>query len=291
MNGNRPQPSPLQRLEQALSQWRQWQCRPALTQAPTVQEELQGGLSNHSYLVQAENHLLVVRLDGINPADHGLNRQIEYRVLQTASTAGIAPTPRYFNPDLGAMVVDYHTGQAGERVTAADLAQLLRSIHSLPATHHRVEVGERIRRYLHRLQSDNGIDLPRAYRQRLFALLETTDPISRQHKVLTHNDLMPANLLQSGRHLLALDWEYCGMGSPWFDLAVASLGQDFGEAQQGELLNHYLGSQATASQTLILRQYRSLARYIELLWHLTARPAAEPDTVLQRGLAMIDREA
>ena len=42
-----------------------------------------------------------------------------------------------------------------------------------------------------------------------------------------HNDLLAPNRLRSGGKLWALDWEYCAMGSPWFDLAVISCGENY----------------------------------------------------------------
>ena len=93
------------RLEQTLGQWRQWQCDPPLQSKPALVERLTGGLSNYSFKVRAHGDY-VVRIDGVNPQALGLNRQCEWRTLQDAHDAGLAPCPRYFNPDLGALVLE-----------------------------------------------------------------------------------------------------------------------------------------------------------------------------------------
>jgi len=85
------------KLEQTLAQWRQWKVDPPIHHAPTVVSRLSAGLSNFSVLVEADRQF-VVRIDGIKPSAHGLNRQGEWRSLSAAHRAGLAPRPCYFNP-------------------------------------------------------------------------------------------------------------------------------------------------------------------------------------------------
>src|SRR5438477_250803 len=67
-----------------------------------------------------------------------------------------------------------------------------------------------------------GADLPAD----LDAMLEDARRLSRRiapfRPVLCHNDLLPANLIEDGRRLWLVDWEYGGVGHPLFDLANAS---------------------------------------------------------------------
>ncbi len=251
---------------------------------------LGGGLSNHNFLASAGQHRFVVRIDGIDPRSHGLSRQVEWRTLQSASAARIAPVPRYFNPDLGAMVVDYRKPDAEQGVALDELAGLIHRIHALPPVHHRVNLAERIQCYQRRLTRMARPGLPDAYGQGVKNLLQTLHDTDDGRRTITHNDLLPANLLRSEDRLLALDWEYCGLGSPWFDLAVASLGQQLTPKRQAALLEHYLGESPTAEQCLRLRRYRALARYIELLWHLAESPAEDLGQRLHSGLRLIDKE-
>ena len=94
------------KLEQTLSQWPHWQCAPALTPRPNVVRTLTPGFSNFSVLVECGRHF-VVRIDGLDPASNGLNRQAEWRTIEAAHKAGLAPHPRYFNPEVGSLVCDY----------------------------------------------------------------------------------------------------------------------------------------------------------------------------------------
>jgi len=145
-------PPPVQhRLEQTLAQWRQWQCQPALSEAPQAVGILGGGISNFTILVEQESRF-VVRIDGLTPATNGLNRQVEWHALNAAHTAGIAPRPLYFNPELGSLVCDFLPPDETQEQCIQDIAMLLRGIHKLPARHHRLDLGERIRRYEKQLE-------------------------------------------------------------------------------------------------------------------------------------------
>ena len=62
-------------------------------------------------------------------------------------------------------------------------------------------------------------------------------------------------LTYSEGRLWAIDWEYCAMGSPWYDIAVVVNGDSLNAAQTDALLTAYLGRPATQAQRLTLRQY------------------------------------
>ncbi|WP_162845959.1 phosphotransferase [Seongchinamella sediminis] len=278
-------PAPRVRLEQALAQWPQWRCTPPLPGAPHVQGTLPGGLSNHNFLVTAAGRDFVVRIDGISPRQHGLSRQAEYRALASAAAAGIAPGPCYFNPELGALVCQYLPADTAQQVTPADLAALCRRIHRLPRRHHRFDLDARVRRYCSLLERC-AKPLPPA---RLRARIERILPqCQTRNPVLCHNDLLPANLLYSGGRLHALDWEYCAMGNPWFDLAVAGDGQGFSRDDFELFLSAYLQRQPTADDWQQLALQRLGYRYLELLWHLVQAEAEDIHRVSAQRLPPLE---
>jgi thiamine kinase-like enzyme len=254
------------KLEQALAQWRHWRVQPRLPGAPHLLTALDGGSSNHNFLVEAAGRRFVVRVDRVNPAANGISRQAEWRVLQAAARRGIAPQARYFNPELGVLVCDYLTADAGATVTTAQLAALLRTLHDLPAIHYRMDPAERIRRYEHQL--------PRRW-QGLKAftpsLLDALDALEPGAPVVCHHDLSTANLLVSGGRLLALDWEYVAMGSRWFDLAVVVRDQQLAGSAVSELLSSYLGREPSDAECRTLAVHDLLSRHLELLWHATGQ--------------------
>lgn len=261
------------RLAQALAQWRHWNCQPALTAEPVVLGELSPGFSNASYRVaSADGREFVVRLDGVDPAHHGISRQAEWRALHSAFAAGLSARPCYLNPDLGALVCHYLPEDEGGSADLEDVARLLRRIHALPALHHRLDLQERTIRYRrHSGTVDGDTDAL------LLGLADTVDEVlawqrGDTDRCLCHNDLLAANRLLSGGRLYALDWEYCAMGSRWFDLAVVCCGDELAPESIETLLSSYLQRAPEPSDRQRLAAYSLLYRYIEILWYAATSP-------------------
>ena len=246
------------------------------------------GVSNFSVLVQSGQRF-VVRIDGINPAVNGLNRQSEWRALQAAHRASLAPQPRYFNPALGSLVCDYLPPDEEQVLCIPELAALLRDIHQLPARHSRLDLAERILRYEKQLEH-RGQALTAPMARCRGPVLRMLDDINRrpQPAVLCHNDLLQANRIYSGGRLWAIDWEYCAMGSPWYDLAVVVNGDSLSTAHADELLGAYLGRAASSAERQELRQHSCVYRYLELLWYLAVQRIAPEPALLEQKIAALE---
>lgn len=280
------------KLEHTLAQWRRWQCKPALSQAPEVASVFGQGLSNFSVLVedgaQSGGRRFVVRIDGISPAANGINRQAEWRVMQSAHSAGLAPRPCYFNPELGSLVCDYLPPDEHQPTDIIEIASLLRRIHQLPPRHHRLELAERILGYEKQLQhrGEPPAGELALYRDQLSTVLQRIST-PEQPSVLCHNDLLRANRIFCDQKLRAIDWEYSAMGSPWFDLAVTATGDDLGSAGREELLEAYLQRPACTNDRLQLQLHSCVYRYLEILWYQATDHPGQDEPTLQTRLAQL----
>lgn len=270
-----------------MAQWRQWDCQPPLAHAPTVRQVLGSGLSNYSILVQAEA-AFVVRLDGMDTAIDHLNRQGEWRTLQAAHLAGIAPRPCYFNPELGCVVCEYLPPDPVQAPVVSDVAQLLRGVHSLPSRHKRLDLEARMHNYEKRLEHRGEPMLAKlsTHRQAVMQSLAGAQA-DAQSLVLCHNDLLRANRIVSGGRLWAIDWEYCAMGSPWYDLAVVAAGDELDSSDTALLLESYLGRPATVAESTRLRQCGGVYQYLELLWYLAREHPLLDDRQIRRKLTRL----
>lgn len=262
-------PRPVQlKLDQTLAQWRRWRCEPPLHDVPHAVQVLGTGHSNYSILVAGATRF-VVRIDGVNPAAHGLNRQGEWRILHAAHAAGLAPRPCYFNPDLGSLVCEYLEPRQEAPQSPADVARLLRCIHRLPASHSRLELRERIGRYERQL-AHRQQPLPEALerlREGVATCLARTQARGCD-SVLCHNDLLRANRIASRGPLQAIDWEYSAMGDPLYELAVVICGDELCPAVAAELVSHYLERRPRREERQALHDYAAIYRYLALLWYL-----------------------
>ncbi len=286
-------PAPISlRLEQALGQWRTWQLPVPLSAPPTVLHPLGRGLSNHSFLLAAGAQRFVLRLDGLNPAANGLNRQLEWRILQQAHLAGIAPAPRYCNPELGALVCDHLAADDHCTDNPADVALLLRRIHQLPAVHTRLDLGERCRRSEHSLRRSqrDSWQAQRGLAARIAGLLPhlaaNSEPLA-----LCHNDLLRANRLHCSGQLWAVDWEYAAMGPVWFDLAAVTAGDEWPGAAVDALLASYLGREPEASERERMLGFECAYRYLELLWYQLAPEPPDTDYLTHKRVTLESRLA
>lgn len=262
----------LRKLEQTLAQWQQWKGASELPGAPHLVRQM-GGISNYTVLVEAAGLSFTVRLDRVNPAANGINRQVEWTALQRAYEAGIAPRPRYFNPEIGTMVCDYLPPDNDQTVTPESLAGLLRKIHQLPGVHYRLDLAERFRRYRRLLSG-----LPSALSGDLEILARSSAPLLStlcaeiDYHHLCHHDISSGNLLRSGGRLYALDWEYCAMGNAWFDLATSHRNTGLGAELCDDLLKHYLQRAVRDEDRHTLAQWSFVGDYLDLLWYLSQRP-------------------
>ena len=57
--------------------------------------------------------------------------------------------------------------------------------------------------------------------------------------VFGHNDLLPANLIDDGRRLWLVDWDYGGWNSPLFDLGGLASNSELAPADRDWLLEAY----------------------------------------------------
>ena len=56
-----------------------------------------------------------------------------------------------------------------------------------------------------------------------------------------HNDLLNANFIDDGTRIRIIDWEYAGMGDPFFDLGNFSINHELTPDEDAMLLREYDG--------------------------------------------------
>src|SRR5205823_3331421 len=93
---------------------------------------------------------------------------------------------------------------------------------------------------------------------------------------LCHNDLLAANILDDGRRIWLVDWEYAGVGHPLFDLAGVSGNCGFTPAMDLALLRAYRGHLRRRDlRELGILKAMSLLR--EALWAVIQAVASDID--------------
>jgi thiamine kinase-like enzyme len=281
-----------------------WRGRPRIS-------PLLGGLSNLSFVVDDGARRYVVRLGGDVPV-HNVERTREVRIARAAHAAGFSPELVYTGP--GVMVTRYLECRT---YTAADVRTDTTRVLELVGRFHR-EMGDRLaeiprhfaifdalRGYARELAGSASPLLARLP-EAMAAAVELEAAVVPANftpgsgpgqplggAVFAHNDLLPANLLDDGRRLWLIDFEYAGPGDALFDLGNLATNSDMSEAETAALLETYFGGGVSSA---LRRNYAALgcaSLLREVLWalvselHLSA-PGADYIGYARRSLARFD---
>lgn len=187
---------------------------------------LSGGITNANYLVVDRGDKFVVRLGGDIPV-HQIMRFNELATSRAAHAAGLSPEVVHAEP--GALVIRFIEGRVFDDADVRDPAnlqrvvELVRRFHTEVPRHFR---GPALAFWVFQVLRDYGRTLEAGNSRHLNALprLATIaraleDAVGPVDIVFGHNDLLAANLIDDGKRLWLIDFDYAGFNSPLFDLA------------------------------------------------------------------------
>lgn len=231
-----------------------------------VLSQLSGGPTNNSFEVEQGGERFVLRIDKPEAALLGLDRQAEKDICESLASAGLASPPVYFEPESGIYLRGFLPGKTwtGRDLLSAQnlarLARLLRRLHASPLAGKPFDPLQAAIRYADQLGTPGA--------ERVHAeLIDRHSEMEKSTQVLCHNDLVAGNILD-GEKLMLIDWEYAGIGDPFFDLAVVVQHHRLKDGLAKLFLDRYLQTEASAADLSRLdnkcRFYQSLLD----LWHL-----------------------
>jgi thiamine kinase-like enzyme len=247
--------------------------------------QLSGGITNRNFRVDASGTAdrWVIRLAGNDTHLLGISREVEHAATVAAAGIGVGPEVTAFIRPEGYLVTRFIVGSpvSDEAVrrpeTLRRVADSLRRIHDGPAIPG-LFVPLRICEAYRALAIERGVRIPGAYdaaaaigRQIERALL--ADPIELRP---CHNDLLNANFIDDGTRIRIIDWEYAGMGDPFFDLGNFSINHELSRAEDRILLEAYDGA-VRPERLARLTLMRIVSDFREAMWG-----------VLQQGVSTLD---
>src|SRR5690348_17204915 len=188
---------------------------------------LSGGITNRNFLVTLAGRpdRYVIRLAGNDTHLLGISREVEHAATVAAAGVGVGPEVTAFIRPEGYLVTRFIEGSpvSDEAVrqpeTLERVAASLRRIHDGPAIPG-LFVPLRIVESYRALAAARGVRIPAEYELaaaigRRIELALLANPIELRP---CHNDLLNANFIDDGERIRIVDWEYAGMGDPFFDL-------------------------------------------------------------------------
>jgi thiamine kinase-like enzyme len=250
---------------------------------------LSGGITNRNFLVTVAGgrDRYVIRLAGNDTHLLGISREVEHAATVAAAGVGVGPEVTAFIRPEGYLVTRFIEGSpvSDEAVhrpeTIERVAISLRRIHDGPAIPG-LFVPLRIAEAYRALALARGVPIPAEYDLsaaigRRIELACLANPIELRP---CHNDLLNANFIDDGQRIRIVDWEYAGMGDPFFDLGNFSINHELGADEDAALLAAYDGPDHASERPARLARLtlmRVVSDFREAMWG-----------VLQRGISTLD---
>ena len=238
---------------------------------------LTGGLTNHNFLVKDDTGQYVVRL-GDDILEHHVMRFNELAASKAAHQAGISPKIIHSEP--GIMVMDYIPSRALSAEDTRSAEYLDRIVQLIKTCHQKVPeflrgpslmfwVFQVVRDYAWTLREGQS-----AHCSIIPGLEEKSrilEAASGPHEIVFgHNDLLAANILDDGKRLWLIDWDYAGFNSPLFDLGGLASNNEFTNLQENHLLEAYFEKPLTDELWRRYQAMKTASLLRETMWSMVS---------------------
>jgi thiamine kinase-like enzyme len=243
-------------------------------------EALGGGITNRNFKVGLTgDETVVLRIGGKDTDLLGIERRSEHAASCAAAELGLAPEVVAFVEPEGYLVTRFVDGEpigpVRIRERLGEVAAMLRRFHEgrpIPARFDSFRVVEAYAS----IAAARGVAVPHAYERAKRTADEIEARRARQPLRPCHNDLLNANFIAGDGRIWLVDWEYAGMGDPFFDLANFSVNHELDDGRNAELLAGYFGA-AREQDVAALRLMRLMSDFREAMWG-----------VVQQGISDLD---
>ncbi len=244
-------------------------------------ELLGGGITNHNFKVALDDGSYVLRIGGRHTDLLGIDRLAEHEASLAAAAVGVGPEVIAFVEPEGCLVTRFIEGSIVplEALSGPEairrVAQSLRAVHAGPPIRSRFDSFRVVESY-RSVAAAHGIGTPAAYDE----AKRVADRVARARGPVPerpcHNDLLNANFIDDGDHLWIVDWEYAGMGDPFFDLANLAANNGLDDDESRELLLGYAG-EAQAEELDALVVMRFMSDFREAMWAVVQQALSDLD--------------
>ncbi len=241
-------------------------------------EPLSGGLSNLNFTVTDQGKRYVVRMVGDDEPVHCVMRFNELAGLNAAHAIDL--TPGIYHHEPGIMVLDFVDGKTYDAEDVCNVDNLLRIVPLVKQLHEEGKyhiVGPCLgfwvfrlhRSYAQILRDGNSRMIPELgkYMDINDELEKAIGPVELR---FCHNDLLPANFIDTGDKIWLIDWEHSGYGARLFDLANISSNAQLPEEAERRMLEAYYGEEATDYRWRRFKAFRAASHLREAMWSMVS---------------------
>jgi thiamine kinase-like enzyme len=209
---------------------------------------LSGGHVNAAYVVHVGETRYVVRIPGHSSGLLVPDRENERHDTAAAAASGVSPRVVEYLDDGQVMVLEYLEGETLTDATIAvgnripRLAGMLRTLHAGPRFRADFDMFRTVERWL-RICEEREIALPDGLPERMdrLRLAARALAVLATDTVPSHNDLSSDNIIDDGRRLWLLDFEYSGNNDPCYDIADLASQASLDDDRRAMLCEAYFG--------------------------------------------------
>ena len=258
----------------AVPEWR--------THEPTI-SPIEAGRTNRNFHVEVGGAGFFLRLSDEDTALLGIDRTAEYEAAIDAAAAGVGPEVVAHLPQHRCLITEWVSGEPlteGDMelgAVLADVARVVRTIHAGPHLPWSFDAFRIVEDY-RRIASERGVSIPAAFEpaHERAGRIEEAFAKAPVPACPCHNDLLADNFLRGEDGFWLVDYEYAGMGDPFFDLGNLSINNGLSEASQETLLG-LMFDDVTDRHRARLQLMRIMSDFREAMWG-----------VVQQGLSTLD---
>ncbi len=232
-------------------------------------EPLSGGITNRNFKVEVDGESYVLRIGGRDTELLGIDRYNEHEASIAASRVGIAPEVLRYQS--GYLVTRFIEGEPGRIDSVEEVARMLRRLHDSPRIGGRFDAFRVVEAY-RATAIEHGVPVPADYEaaHQIARTIERLRADAPQRPC--HNDLLAANFINDGSQLWVVDWEYAGMGDPYFDLGNFAVNNGLDDDAEERFLAAY-GADDRDGYVLM----RFMSDFREAMWGVVQQALSDLD--------------
>ena len=245
---------------------------------------LVGGITNQNFVITDKEKKYVARF-GNDLVHHQVLRFHEVAASKAAHAAGIAPKVIYH--EIGVQILEYinssplTSSEVKNEETLKKIVALLKTVHQKIPFYFKGPamifwVFHVIRDYVWTLKENKSpyvIQLD-DLNEDLTLFEKASGPFEI---VFGHNDLLPANILNDGKSLWLIDWEYAGFNTPLFDLGGLASNNELTDDEENFLLEEYFAKKITSNLKHQYQAMKCASLLRETMWSMVSEVKSSID--------------
>jgi len=247
-------------------------------------KKLKLGMNNETYLLSDNNNKYVAKI-GSALVDFQRTRLHEIEATKAGNIANIAPKVIYYEKEIA--VFEYikssalTTREIKQKNTLQKIVSLIKTVHKEVTKYftqppliswYFCSITESIKI----LKNKNTIYVDRL--DQLFEESKILEEATGYHEIVfTHNDMVGANILNDGKKLWLIDWEFSGYNFAILDLANLSKNNQFDEEEDDFILEEYFSNLISLSLRYNFEAMKSAALLRETMWSMLAEIKSKND--------------